>query len=285
MKKSIVFFVLIIFLFSACNYPAQTTADTNQVETQVAIILTAAPSSTATTIQPTLQATKSPTLAPKATQTETPTSTSTPTVTPSPTTTFTPQPSDPAFSLGPASWINGNDWKGFYFDDSGSEIHYSLSGNDLVLSALHANGWHGWSLTYIKGTNFYLEGTFFINSCAGLDRYGLVFRSPDTSQGYFFGVSCDGQYSLRKWVAGGFSDDDIIPWTLSTQILAGSNQENRLGVMANGNSYSLYVNGQLIATTSDDTFVGDGVFGAYIASINTPDLTVDVKSMKFWNRD
>ena len=285
MKKRILLLVLIFSVLSACNYPSQATPDTNQVATQVAVLLTntTAPISTATLLQPITPTLSLATRTQEPSPTTTQTSTATTTATPLPT--DTPVPSDPALSLGSPTWSNPSNWKGFYFDDTGSEIHYTLSGNDLVLTALHANGWHGWSMTYIKGTNFYLEGTFSISACSGLDRYGLVFRSPDTNRGYFYGVTCDGQYSLRNWIGDGFSENDIVSWTSSPDILAGSNQENRLGVKADGNKYSLYVNGKLLDTVTDDTYLSEGDFGAFIASINTPGLTVTVKKMQFWNLD
>jgi hypothetical protein len=54
--------------------------------------------------------------------------------------------------------------------------------------------------------------------------------------------------------------------------------------MANGNQYSLYANGVLLGSATDDTFLGEGIFGVYIASVNTPGLTVDVQGMSFWNQ-
>jgi hypothetical protein len=280
MRKVLIPILLVLFLLPGCNFPTAKTPDTNQVDTQVAQMLTSMP--TAAEITP--EATHLSATATMVTFTSTATSTLVPTATPTiiPTTTSTQAPSDPAISLGTPTWTNPGDWKGFYFDSTGSEVKYILSDNDLELIALNANGWYGWSLTYIKGTNFYLEGTFKVNACSGLDRYGLVFRAPDTSQGYFYQISCDGQYAVRKWIGSGFSDNDIISWSTSSDILAGSNQVNRLGVMANGNQLSFYANGKLLSSASDDTFVSEGIFGAFIASSDTPELTVDVQSMKFW---
>ena len=271
--------LLTLFIFTACNFPSKTTPNSNQVDTQVALLLTTMPTATVFPTPLPTQIPASPTLPLVPTQTQTQPSTATPTLPP----TSTVMPSDPSQAYGTPTWTNPSDWKGFYFNNQDPEIQISQSNGSLVLTAVHANGWHGWSLSFTKGTNFYLEGTFKIGGCSGLDRYGLVFRAPDTTQGYFFGVSCDGEYSLRKWISGGSSYTDIISWTKSPDILAGSDQVNRLGVKANGNQYSLYVNGKLLGEASDDSFLGEGIFGAYIASVNTPGLTVTVQSMQFWN--
>jgi hypothetical protein len=284
MKKSIIVSMLCLLVLTACNLPSSLTPTPNLVESQVALLLTQIPSATATNkIQnspiPTTAIPSTTTNPITLTATSTQTSTLTPTLLPS----ATSAPADLIASLGTPSWKNPANWKGFYLNGSDSEVTITQSNNNLVLTALHADGWYGWSLSYIKGKNFYLEGTFKVGSCSGLDRYGLIFRAPDTSQGYFFGVSCDGQYSLRTFVSGSFSKTNIVDWTQSDSILTGPNQVNRIGVLVKDNNYSLYINGKLISTKSDDTFSAEGIFGAYIASINTVNLTVSVQAMDFWN--
>ena len=276
--------MLCLLVLTACNLPSSSTPTPNLVESQVALLLTQIPSATSTNkIQSSpIQTTAIPYTATSPitlTATSTQTSTLTPTLPP----TATSTPGDFSATLGTPSWKNPANWSGFYLNPTDSEVTITQSNNNLILTALHADGWHGWSLSYIKGKNYYLEGTFKIGSCSGLDRYGLVFRAPDTSQGYFFGVSCDGQYSLRTFVSGSFSETNILDWTQSGSILTGSNQVNRIGVLVKDNNYSLYINGEFIITESDDTFSAEGVFGVFIASINTVNLTVSAQKMEFWN--
>ncbi len=279
MKKSILLMLFALLILSACNFPSKTKPNPNQVDTQVALLLTTMPTATIYPTPVSTQIPPSPTVSIASTQTQSPTVTTTPTLPP----TSTLSPSDPSQAYGTPSWTNPSDWKGFYLSPQDPEIQISQSNGSLELTAVNPNGWHGWSLTFIKAANFFLEGTFKIGDCSGLDRYGLVFRAPDTTQGYFFGISCDGEYSLRKWISGGFSDTDIISWTKSPDILAGAGQVNRLGVMVSGDQYSLYANGKLLGSASDDLFVSEGIYGAYIASVNTPALTVTVQSMRLWN--
>ena len=216
MKKCIFTLFLILLMTSACNLPTKPTPDTNQVDTQVANLLTNEPTSTsAPTQQPTQTFTSTLPAEPTATETLLPTLTATATPT------ATISPSDPALGLGEPGWKNPSDWGGFYFNDQDPEVKITQSDNNLVLTAVRSDSWYGWSLSYIKGTNFYLEGTFKVGDCSGMDNYGLVFRAPDYSNGYFFGISCDGQYSLRQWVSTDFSETNAIAWTTSPDILSG----------------------------------------------------------------
>ena len=65
-------------------------------------------------------------------------------------------------------------------------------------------------------------------------------------------------------------------------ILKGSNQINRLGVMAKGSELKLYVNGVLIDTIKDKTF-SQGYIGLYIGRKETKNLTSILDEISFWN--
>lgn len=277
-KNSVCGLLLILVLLAGCNYPGRATDNSGAVNTQVAVLLTQLPTSTmeiAPTATPTLL---QPSTVPQVTTTSTSAPSATSTVLP----TATANQSDPALTLGDPTWTNPSDWNGFYLDDSDSHIHITQSNNNLVLTALSPSGWHGWSMTYQKVQNLYLEGTFSVATCSGTDRYGLIFRAPDTSKGYFFGVTCDGQYSLRTWESGGFDKTDLIAWTKSDQIQAGSNQTNKLGVKAEGSHYMLYVNGALVGQVDDSVYQNSGYFGAFISSSSTTNLTVTLSDLRYW---
>jgi hypothetical protein len=282
MKNKIPILLILIVFLASCSYPASnSTPDTGLVDTQVAVLLTemltntATPDLKPTEVIPTPTSTVEPTLTSTSTSTETPTAI--------PTATFTPQPNDPALTMGDPTWINPSDWSGFYLNPTDPNIQITESGGNLVFTALNPNGWHGWSMTYHKVQDFYLEGTYSVGTCSGGDRYGLVFRAPNTSEGYFFGVTCDGEYSLKTMTTDGFTESEVISWTQSSDILTGSNQTNRLGVMAQGDHYSLYINGVLVSDGNDDLFLNSGIFGSFIASTSTINFTVNLKKLAYWD--
>ena len=68
-------------------------------------------------------------------------------------------------------------------------------------------------------------------------------------RGYLFGISCDGKFALRKWSIDTMTV--LENWKTNDAILIGSNQTNRLGIMAKGNELKLYINGVLVDTVKD----------------------------------
>ena len=137
-------------------------------------------------------------------------------------------------------------------------------------------------LTWPELTNFYLEGTFTISNCAGRDRYGLMTRSTVPSEayiGYLFGVTCDGQYSLRTWDGEEFTQ--LISWTSSNLIEQGSGKTNRLGFWAKGNRLILFVNGKKLTEIQDNTHT-DGKFGLFVGSVETDNFKVEVDEIAYW---
>jgi hypothetical protein len=277
MKKFFVIGIFVIF-FVGCNFITSTSPDFGKnVSTAVSQQLTASPISMVNTSEiPTeigstvaYQATESP--QPTLTETSTPTTTLTPTL----------SADDPRLKLGSPTWKEdfSKDNQNFYqFENDQTRVIYE-SGN-LVLTAKNPINWVGWSLSAKKPKDFYLEATFKTMTCSGLDRYGLVFRAPDTNNGYFLGFSCDGKYSLRIYSQQG----NLITWTPNSAINSGSNQVNRIGVSAQGDRFAFYANGKLLTETKESTFTEGGLFGAFIAAANTSNFTVNLDEIAYWNK-
>ncbi|MDR3576336.1 MAG: hypothetical protein P4L50_20910 [Anaerolineaceae bacterium] len=269
MRKSLLTTFILLFVMVSCNYPqARRTPTPDLLATAVAATITARPSSTP---KPTVTAIP-------------PRPTGTATALPSPTTTITITPtlasSDPRSTLGTPTYKNTNFSKGWYMeDDEHTHITVSDSGA-LVLTSLQPIGWHSWSMYYHSLQNFYLEATLHTDTCSGSDRYGLVFRAPDNNHGYFFGLSCDGQYNLSSYDGTNFTT--IVDYTKFGAILSGSNQTNRVGVMARGSEIDLYVNGVSIKQINDPTYPAAGVFGVFIASQVTANFTYEMDEIDYW---
>ena len=284
MRKNTLSLLLGILLLTACNLPTRAvdTAPTlDPVGTQVSQLLTAMPSATSAGMpetQPTeisaLEATQTPSA--QATNTPAPDPTE---IAPSPTS----PAGDPKNSLGSPTWHDTLDTsKSFYlFENENTKV--TQSNGALLLTGVSANGWIGWSLTYSHpAKNFYIEGMFTSPACSGSDLYGLVFRTPDADSGYFFGVTCDGKYSLHARNIKDGSDDALISGTANPAILTGANQTNRLGVMANGDKIGLYVNGTLLQEVTDSTYPDEGNFGAFVAANATNGFTANMDEISLW---
>lgn len=265
--------------------PSRAAQEANATPTQAA---TLAPS-----------ATTAPTATPEATEAPTETLTSEPSATPTgPTPTppatlapsFTPPATDPVTRLGtPTStdnmdksdtwlWPTGKDFKGF--------TNVEFKDGVMLLTGLQKDK-GGWRLSTAKSMeNFYIEMAARMDKCQPSDKFGIIFRVPvlnEADRGYLFGITCDGKYYLRKWDGkvepNGLSTTFIAP-KASTAIQTGSNF-NRLGVMAVGKEFWLYVNGVLVDKYSDASY-NSGYFGVFVTPVQTENLTVRVDQMSYW---
>ncbi len=212
--------------------------------------------------------------------TEAPTATPEPTATPTEPPTATPLPSDPRQTLGAPTWQDtfqtAANWS--LFEDDHTKVGFQE--DTLILSAKNADGWSGWALTWPVVENFYLEATFTPGDCTGLDRYGLIARAPDANHGYLFGATCDGNYALRDWDGEAFRMLKI--WTPSAAIHQGPDQPNRLGLLADGDTLALFVNGERLAEIEDNTYA-KGSIGLFVSAVNTPGFTVAVSEVAYWD--
>ncbi len=96
-------------------------------------------------------------------------------------------------------------------------------------------------------------------------EFGIVFRvhkNQNEDEYYCFGATRDGKYLLSKRVGGRWS----VPLTLTTStLLKPGASKNRLGVLAQGASLSLFINGTLVKTIVDDS-IKSGSVGLYVQS-------------------
>ncbi len=151
--------------------------------------------------------------------------------------------------------------KGWSFE-AGDNVDYTWSANKLTISVKKTQ-WLGWDTPDGTYDNFGVEIEAQPTS-SGYAEYGIIFRitgSGDTRSYYVFGVNTSGKYFLQKRVEGKWADPDPISATASQAIKP--NGKNTLRVLAQGATISLYVNGSLVKTVSDDSITGGGKVGVY----------------------
>ena len=194
---------------------------------------------------------------------------------------------DPGVYLGDPDWLD---------EMKPGDYNWNLE-TDTYMSAAYDNGTlqlkafsevMGWRIasTPVLG-DAYIEAVVKMGACSTSDGYGFVFRVPEQvayKQGYFFGITCDGKYSLRVWdgLAGA---NGVTTWLqypkLSEFIVKGKDASNTLGVMTVGDDISLYINGELVAEFEDDTYP-QGFFGMFINRDNTENLTINIDRASYW---
>lgn len=274
MRKLSIIILLSLLSLTSCNLPlVKSTPNTDVVATRVAQTLSAQPSAT---LQPTQEVL--PTI-----ELTTPPPTATLTVTSTPTT----SPGDPKLTLGSPNFqdtFNGGNAFGLqgspYEDDA---VRISMQSGAINFTSLAINAGKRWRLTSPQPRNFYLEGTFKTINCSGYDHFGLVMRAPSYSDGigYYFGVSCNGQYIFQRWDGSGTST--VIGWASDPNIKTGPNQTNRIGVKAVDDTFKLYVNGYLVKEFTDSGLTAKGHFGAYVTALENSNFTVDLEELLEWN--
>jgi len=206
-----------------------------------------------------------------------------------PTVTATASSSDPAAKLGTPTGIDTMDAASTWTWPTGNDDYIDLEFNSGYMEMTGLTTLAGWRLPLInQQTDSYIELTANSGTCKGKDSYGIIFRVPvfkEPNQGYLFEVTCDGYYRLWKWdgkVGTKGLATALIPWAQSSLINAGADKANRLGVMAKGNTITLYMNGVALSSVSDSSFSA-GFFGTFVRSAETANYKVKFDSMQYWD--
>jgi hypothetical protein len=289
--KRILGLIFLLIILAGCYRSLEPTQDLDQfiIETYVAATRTAEAHNIDEPIQPTETQSPAPEdtdqpPAPTPTETLTPTPTATETPTPSPTFTETPEevPGDPVNSLGaPTFTDNFNDGDNFYLYDE-TQSSFQVDDGSMVLVAKKANSYETWTLSWGDLKNFYLEITGeFGEECAGKDRFGMIFRAPDTTQGYLVSISCDGSTRFSKYDSDKEEYTVIKKWKTSDYIDSGPGGVNRLGIKAKGSTFTGYINGHQVFEKSDSKFT-KGRFGLMVAASDTAGFTAYLSQAVYW---
>ena len=272
MRKSIVLSIC-FFLLTSCTLPIS--IDDTDFDEEVAVRVAVAQTTTALAQSHNNQTQTSPqtTLSPSVT----------PGATPSPTT----GQDDPKLTLGSAAWKDtlnsGNYWG---LNAGGTTINDTViivKDGYLTMSRTILGLGKTWWKASPKPRNFYLEGRFTLQNCFGDDQYGLVFRAPsfEDGNGYYYMVSCDGQYTLLKWDSNGQAL--LMNWEKSEAIQAGADKINDLGIWVKNNTIILYANGNKLKEINDGTITTAGYFGLVMDARNTPGFTVKLDEISYWD--
>ncbi len=144
-----------------------------------------------------------------------------------------------------------------------------------------------WYFTWRELSDFYLQATFNSGTCTGKDAYGLIVRGPEHLAGVAFGYvvafSCDGSvWVFRVDSASPYSATDLVGWTPSQYIVAGSNKQNVMGIKAIGSMITVYANGHQIAQVTDNKYAS-GRFGVFVDAGQTSNYTYQVVHLSYWD--
>jgi hypothetical protein len=215
------------------------------------------------------------------TSTTSPALTDTPSLTDTPTATSTLTGDDPASQLGNPDFTDNfstdTNWSAYDSEGSKAEIK---DGHFVFTKKTIQYGSH-WSVSWPKLSDYYLQVTGQMPAaCSGLDRLGIIFRAPDPSRGFLYTVACDGRYRLAVW--DGSETRILVDWVASSHINSGANAVNRLGVLVEGKKTTLYVNGKLLTSVTDDQYVGQYRYGLLVGAAEHEPFTVFFDDLSYW---
>ncbi len=91
------------------------------------------------------------------------------------------------------------------------------------------------------------------------EYHGLLFREQDGENFYTFRITPDGYYEFDVWKTGDRSYETILGPLASDHILKGAGKTNQLKVIANGQTFELYINDNFVGSITDDTFASGRV--------------------------
>jgi hypothetical protein len=259
--------------------------------TETALLPSAAPSKAA-------QATEAPTEVNAFPATQAPQSAaSQPTATQAaPTATFTPTPItgfDPYATYGKPKYQNRmqvanlREWAQPETDilPNNGDIRLQLKDGQLYVTGKRLD-FSTWWFSYHTLGNAYIEMTFNSENCSGEDAYGIIFRGPPhlagESYGYVVSFTCNG----KLWV---YRLDGIDPWeaevlideTETSAINSGADEQNVLGVHAEGDRFTIFANGNQVGEVQDDHF-SQGRVGVFVRSARPKAYTYRVTDFAYW---
>jgi len=262
--KKLFLFISILLVVISCTVSFPSSSIDRDVETGVAVAFTQTALAAA-------QPNPSASLTPEST------------LSPSPTLTQTPPADDPKALLGDPDWLDDlsseKNWSLDAVNESIGEEVYSHSKGKLNARNSYS---YNWLLTYFSFRDAYLEAKFEIETCSKNDQYGLVVRAEDYGDGdaYYFTVTCDGQFDLRRETPSGSTL--LLDMPSSDVINSGSDQTNTLGIWLEGSTIRLYANNQFLTEVKDNSIDTDGHFGIFVNSNQTPGFTIHVDEIAYW---
>ncbi len=119
---------------------------------------------------------------------------------------------------------------------------------------LRTPNWFAWARQGDKFADVSVEVDARLVSGAPDGHFGVLCRYVDADNFYYFAVGADGYYAIFRRAGGTVriltgEGSGMLP---SPAIRAG--ERNHIRAVCRGNSLSLYVNGEMVATVSDSTF-------------------------------
>jgi hypothetical protein len=146
------------------------------------------------------------------------------------------------------------------------------------MTAVPANYFNGWYVPRLDLSDFIVQVEATKEAGPDDNEFGLSIRSPVPGSYYVFLISSDGYYTFGKdenstWVTP-------FNWTKSSAIKTG-NATNLLEVVARGDKFSFYANGEKLGDYTDSSFA-NGRLALHVGSTSEGNVTIGFDNFKVW---
>jgi hypothetical protein len=164
-------------------------------------------------------------------------------------------------------------WENFTADD------VDLRVSDGVYRAQTGPGGYTWGLNAMEHTDVVIEVTAEQASAYENNGYGVMCRADpnNTGDGYYFLISGDGFYSIRKGEAENVNP--LVDWTAHSTINTGQGS-NTIRAVCIGNYLALYVNDRFLTEIEDSGGYSSGYAGLSVAAFTdeSADTTLPINA-------
>jgi hypothetical protein len=183
------------------------------------------------------------------------------------------------FRRDSGNWYTESDEFGEYYYEGRAFNIEAFAEDRIIWSAYYADA----EATEVEVfTNFYAEFDTSFAVYTGENAAGLVFRLVDTDNFYKFLVDEIGYYQLQKRVDGVYGD--VIEWAMTEEVDESEGAINRIGILAEGSTLALTVNGIVVAQAEDSDLESGGVALA-IQTYGTPEAHSIFDNFELWILD
>jgi hypothetical protein len=183
------------------------------------------------------------------------------------------------FRRDSGTWdTQSHDFGNYYYEGRALNIEATQK-ESIVWSAYYENKQ---AVDPVQFGDFYAEFDTSFVTYTGENTAGLVFRLVDTDNFYKFVVDEIGYLQLQKRVDGDYSD--IIEWTLTDAVDDTEGATNRIGILAEGSTLALSINGTVVAQ-AEDSDLDSGAIALAIQTYTTPEGHSTFDNFELWELD
>ena len=156
-----------------------------------------------------------------------------------------------SLDLGTPDWQDSFEANlGYWYLTADDNIEFAIDDGVLRMTAFHPGG-DNWRVAELRELgDFYIQARVtFGESCTGKDSFGFLLRAPNSAgstinSGYAFAFACDGNF--RYYLMNDGEYVGLQNWKSTSNLNAGADQSNQVGVWAEGDTFRIYINGERV---------------------------------------